>query len=64
MVPLEVVKETMFVIQLLHNMKIFVKLPVMVKVNNVGAMFMSGIITAMSHTKYVHIRYKYVIKYV
>ena len=41
-----------------------VKYPVMVRVDNVGAMFMAGNITTMSCTKHVNIRYKYVNEYV
>ena len=39
------VKEVMFVIQLLRNMKISVKLPVTVRVDNEGTIFMSRNIT-------------------
>ena len=36
----EAVKEVMFVVQLLESMQIVVKYPVMVRVDNVGAIFM------------------------
>ena len=60
----EAVKEVMFVVKLLKNTKISVKLEVMVRVDNVGAIFMVGNVTTTSHTKHVYIWYKYVKKYV
>ena len=60
----EVVKEVMFIIHFLLSMKISVKLPVIISVDNVGAIFMVSSISASSHTKHVDIRYKYVTKYV
>ena len=50
----------MFVLQLLRSMKITAKLPIMVRVDNVGAIFMANNITTMSCTKHVDIRHKYV----
>ena len=41
-----------------------VRYPVMVRVDNVGAMFIASNITTACCTKYVDIRYKYVNKYV
>ena len=60
----EDVMEVMFVIQLLGIMKISVKLSVMVRVDNVGTIFMATNILTTSFTKHVDIRYKYVNKYV
>ena len=61
----EVVKDVLFVIQLLRSMKIsFKKLPIMVRVDNVGVIFMINNITTTSCTKYVDIRYKYMNEYV
>ena len=45
-------------------MKIVVKYPVMVRVDNVCAIFMASNITAMCCTKHVDMRYKYVNEYV
>ena len=53
----------MFVAQLLESMQISV-CPFMVRVDNVGTIFMASNITTMSHTKYVDIWYKYVNEYV
>ena len=54
----------MLVVQLLESMKLAVKYPVMVRVDNEGAIFMLSNITTTCHTKHVNIRYKYVNKYV
>ena len=54
----EGVKEVMFVTQLLGSTKISVKLPVMTRVDNVGAIFMASNITTMSGTKYEDRIYK------
>ena len=60
----EAVKDVMFMVQLLGSMKIAVKYPVTVRVDNVGAIFMASNITTSCHTKHVDIRYKYVNEYV
>ena len=60
----EAAKEVMFVIQLLGSMKILVQYPVRVRIDNVGTILMASNITTTSHTKHVHVRYKYVNKYV
>ena len=54
----------MLMVQLLGSMKIIVKYPVMVRVDNVGAIFMASNITTTCHTKHVDIWYKYVNDYV
>ena len=48
---------------LLGSMKIDVKLPVMVRVDNIGAIFMSQNVTTTSNTKHVDIRTKFVFEY-
>ena len=58
------VKEVMFVIQLLGSMSILVEYSVMVRVGNIGAIFMASNIMTMSCTKHVNITYKYVNEYV
>ena len=45
-------------------MKISVKYSVMVKVDNLGAIFMASNITTTSHTMQVDISYKYINEYV
>ena len=59
----EAVKEIMFVLQLLENIEIPVKLPITVNVDNVGAIFMSKNVTTTSRTKHVHVRTRYVNEY-
>ena len=58
------VKEVIFVVQLLRSMQIVVKYPVMVRVDNVGAIFMASNVTTTCHTKHVDLWYKYVNEYV
>jgi len=60
----EAVKENMFVLQLLEIMKIKVKLPIKVQVDNTGAIFMSKNVTTMNCTKHVDVRTKFVNEYV
>ena len=60
----EGVKEEMFVVQLLRSMKIAVKYPVTIRVDNIGVIFMVSNITTTCHTKLVDIQYKYVSEYV
>ncbi len=50
----------MFVLQLLQSMKIKVKLPIIVCVDNVGAIFMTKNITTTERSEHVDIRYKFV----
>ena len=54
----------MFVVQLLGSIKIAVKYPVMIRVDNIGAILMVSNITITCHTKHVDIWYKYVNEYV
>ena len=57
----EAVKEVMFIIQLLESMKVLIEYPVMLKVDNVGAIFMASNIILPCCTKHVD---KYVNEYV
>ena len=58
------VKEVMLVIQFMGSMKILVKYPVTVRVDNIGAIFMASNIMTESCTKHMDLRYKYVNEYV
>ena len=60
----EAVKEVMFVYQLIKGVGIKVSLPIIVRVDNVGARFMSKNITTTGPTKHVDVRFKYVNEYV
>ena len=51
-------------VQLLGSMKIVVKYPVTVRVDNIGAILMVSNINTTCHTKHVDIRYRYVNEYV
>ena len=59
----EAVNEVIFIMQLLRSKKIFVKHPVMVRVDNVDAILIASNITTTSCTKHVDIRYKYMNEY-
>ena len=60
----EAVKGVMFMNQVLGSINWSVKLPVMVRVKNVGAIFMAHNISSTSHTKQIDIRCKCVNEYV
>ena len=60
----EAVKEIKFVYQLLTCLGIKVKLPIIVRVDNVGAIFMSENVTSKGRTKHVDIRYHFVREFV
>ena len=56
----EAVKEIKFLIQLCENVQIKVELPVIVRVDNNAAIFMSKNVTTTSRTKHVDVRTKFV----
>ena len=51
---LEAIKKVMSMIQLWQSKNILVKIPVMVKEDNVGAIFMASNIADMNNTKHLH----------
>ena len=51
-------------VQLLRIIKIAIKYPVMVRDDNIGAIFMTSNITTTCHTKHVDIRCKYINEFV
>ena len=53
----EVAKEIKFVYQLLQSIGIDIELPITVKVDNVGAIFMSENTLTSGRTKHVDVRY-------
>ena len=59
----EAVKDIIFLIRLLESMQIKIVLPVTVRVDNVGAIFLSENITTSNNTKHVDIRSKFVKEY-
>ncbi len=52
------VKEIIFVMKLLESMEIKVKIPVIVRVDNIGAIFMSKNITTTSQSKHMDVTTK------
>ena len=57
------VKDIVFVLNICRSISINVRLPVMVHVDNVGAIFMSYNVTTISGTRHVDIRTKFVEEY-
>jgi hypothetical protein len=56
----EAVKEVKFIYYLLHDIGIEVKLPIIVKNDNVGAMFMAQNSSSGVRTRHVNTRYHFV----
>jgi hypothetical protein len=57
-------KDIKFVVQVLMSMGIPVKLPVIVRVDNVGAIFMAENVTTSARTRHVDVRYHFVREFV
>ena len=57
-------KEVKFMWMLLNIMSLEVKLPITVRVDNVGAIFMSENVTTGNRTKHVDTRYRFVNEFV
>ena len=60
----EVVKELKFITQVLETMKVNVKLPITVHIDNVGAIFMATNQTSSDRTKHVDVRYHFVREFI
>ena len=60
----EAAKEVKYVYQVLASMGIQVKLPIVVRVDNIGAIFMSNNVAVSQRTKHVDIRYHFVREFV
>ena len=60
----EVAKEVKFVYQLLDGMGMKVKLPIVIRVDNLGAVFMSENVSVSQRTKHVDVRYRFVQEFV
>jgi hypothetical protein len=56
----ELIKEIKFIIQLLSSVGIPVKLPVVCRVDNVGAIFLANNLTTGDRTKHIDVRHKFV----
>ena len=59
----EAVKDIIFIINLCDSMQIKIQLPVTVRVDNIGAIFMTQNVTTISRTKHVDVMGKYVREY-
>mmetsp|Transcript_23430 Transcript_23430/g.33473 ORF Transcript_23430/g.33473 Transcript_23430/m.33473 type:complete len:131 (-) Transcript_23430:2937-3329(-) len=59
----EAVKEIVFVVQLLRDIGIKVDTPVIVKVDNIGAIHMAENVTSGARTRHIEIRTKFVREY-
>jgi len=60
----EAVKEIKFVVQVLESIGVKVKFPIIVRVDNVGAIFMAENVTNSQRTKHMDIRYHFVQEFV
>jgi hypothetical protein len=60
----EVVKEIKFILQLLDSMEIYVEMPIQVKVDNVGAIFLANNKAVSDRTKHVDVRHHFVREYI
>jgi hypothetical protein len=60
----EAAKEVRFVFQVLRSMGVKVNLPIIVRVDNVGAIFIGNNVTVSQRSKHIDIRYHFVREYV
>jgi len=60
----EAAKEIKFIVQVLLSIGIPVKLPVIVRIDNVGAIFLAENVTTSQRTKHIDIRYHFVREFV
>lgn len=59
----EAIKDVVFLLRLCESINLKIKLPITVRVDNVGAIYMSQNITTSNNTKHVDIRSKWVKEY-
>ena len=60
----EATKEIKFIYELLKSMKVNVKLPIVCRVDNVGAIFMAENVTATPKSKHIDTRAKFVTQFI
>ena len=60
----EAAKEVKFISQVIESMGIEVQKPIVIKVDNVGAIFMAGNVSTSPRTKHVDVRYRYVTEFI
>ena len=59
----EVAKEVLFMAQVLKSMGIKIELPIVIRVDNTAAIFLSNNVTTNQRTRHVDIRTKFVMQY-
>ena len=60
----EAAKEVKFIYQVLQSMGVKVKLPIVVRVDNIGAIFMAENVAVSQRTKHIDVRYRFVQEFV
>ena len=60
----EAAKEVKFIYQVLRSMGVKVKLPIVVRVDNIGAIFMAENVAVSQRTKHIDVRYCFVQEFV
>ena len=60
----EAAKEMNFIYQVLLSMGVKVKLPIVVRVDNIGAIFMAENVAVSQRTKHIDVRYRFVQEFV
>jgi hypothetical protein len=60
----EAAKELKFIVQILKSLEIEIVLPIIVNVDNVGAIFMSENLSATARTKHVDMRYHFIREFI
>ena len=60
----EVVKEVLFILQLLRHIQVKIQLPIRVHVDNIGAIFLAENQNSSDRTKHVDNRYHFVRQYI
>ena len=60
----EAAKEIKFIVQVLQSLSIPVKMPVTVRVDNVGAIFLAENVTTSQRTRHIDVRYHFVREFV
>jgi hypothetical protein len=60
----EAVKDVKFVVHILEDLGIKVEMPITIKVDNIGAIFMAENMSTNSRTKHIHTRYHFIREYV
>jgi len=59
----EVAKEVLFIAQVLKSMGVKVEFPIIIRVDNIAAIFMANNITTNQRTRHVDVRTKFVTQY-